>query len=349
MKRLLATVVFMYLGMASQAHAANVLPLFSDESSITAVLSAPLTQVYSHKKDDVRLYMPATVSFLDPDGTKRRLDLTVKTRGVFRRAHCRLPPLLLNFKKKSVADTLFAGQDKIKLVSPCSATNNNQQRLILEYLAYKAFEKVSDTSLKTRLIRMSYIDTDNKKKPWTHLTFFIEDESDLARRQGMKAIHVPKVRPDQLDPVQAMRVELFQFMIGNTDFSMTGVPGQKDCCHNLQILGHKGSDRGYAPVPYDFDSAGLIDADYAAPSAKLPIKDVKKRLFRGRCRSDDVVSEAIESFRESRSDILALFADSTHLNNRFRKKSVQYLEEFFDILDSPKKVQTHIAGRCRGK
>lgn len=334
--------------LTGQSLAADTLPLFADDSVVNSVLSAPLTQVYGQKNDDVRLYMPATLSFLAPDGSKQRLDLSLKTRGVFRRANCRLPPLLLNFKKKLVADTLFEKQDKLKLVSPCAPSTNNQQRLVLEYLAYKAFEKVTDKSLKTRLLRMSYIDSDNKKKPWTHLTFVIEDEGDLARRHDLKTIHLPKVEAHQLNSSQAALVELFQLMIGNTDFSMTRVPGGKDCCHNMQILGHKGATGEFLPVPYDFDSAGLIDADYAAPSAKLPIKDVKKRLFRGLCRSDDVMNEAIDRFIQARPGIMALFADSEHLSDRYRKKSLKYLEQFFSILDDPERVQSQITGRCRG-
>lgn len=327
--------------------AADQLPLFTDETPLNVVLSAPLSQVYGQKKEDVRMYMPATLSYLGDDGSKQRLNLSVRTRGVYRRANCRLPPLQLNFKKKTVVGTIFGGQDKIKLVSPCAPTDNNQQRLILEYLAYKAFEVVTDKSLNTRLLRMSYIDTDNKIKPWTHTTFVIEHESDLAKRHDLKAMHVPKVPKHQVDSHQAALVEVFQLMIGNTDFSMVISPGTKDCCHNMQILGQKGASDGFLPVPYDFDSAGLIDATYARPSIKLPIKDVKDRLFRGRCRDDDSLMSAIERFKQVRPEILALFTESEHLNKRFRKKSVKYLDQFFALIDDPKRVQSQIIDRCR--
>ena len=348
MKSIRAACLFSLLSLCSGQAYASELRLFADDTVLNAVLSAPLTQVYAQKKEDVRLYMPGSLSFLAADGSKQRLELSIKTRGVFRRANCRLPPLLLNFKKKSVANTLFASQDKLKLVSPCSPTKNNQQRLIMEYLAYQAFEVVTDISLKTRLVRMSYVDSDNKKKPWTHLTFVIEDEKELAQRHGVSAIHRPKLQAGQLSDSQATLVELFQFMIGNTDFSLTRVPGSKNCCHNMQILGARDATTDLWPVPYDFDSAGLVDADYAAPSVKLPIKDVKKRLFRGRCRSAEVLAESIEKFKHHQQDIIGLFADSVHLNDRFRKKSVNYLNQFFDIVHNPKRVESEISNRCRG-
>ncbi len=322
--------------------------LFAEDTTIPMVLTAPLTQIYAQKKSDVRLYMPGAIAYQALDGGKQRLELSVRTRGVFRRAQCRLPPLRLNFKKKGVKDTLFAGQNKLKLVSPCAANKASQQLLLLEHLAYQAFELVSDKSLKTRKVRMSYVDSDGRKKPWTHLTFLIEDEKELAKRHGMKAIHVPKVEVDQLNAEQTSLVELFQLMIGNTDFSTLRGPNGTDCCHNVQLLGNKNSTSDFYPVPYDFDSSGLVDASYALPADKLPINDVRKRLFRGRCKPDEVWTTAIETFLQKEIEIIGLFNNTDNLDKYHRKKSVSYIQKFFAMLKNPKLVQKNIVKACVG-
>lgn len=349
MNILFALVVCIVLAFSGCWSAAKEAPLFSSHTPLNAVLTAPLTHIYKQKSNKVRVYLPSTLSYTGDDGVTQRLELTVKTRGVFRRANCSLPPLLLNFKKKAVSNTVFARQDKLKLVSPCTGSVKSQQQLMQEYLIYRVLEIITDKSLKTRLVRMSYVDSNNKRKPWTHLTFMIEDEKDLAKRYNMQAIHLPKINSSQLDPEQTALVELFQMMIGNTDFSTLRAPPGKDCCHNMQILGTKNSQTDFIPVPYDFDSAGLINAHYAVPAENLPIDDVRQRLFRGRCKADDVWASAINKFQQHRSEIVALFTEFEGLNKSHRKRSLGYIEGFFKILDSPERIEKDIIKRCVGK
>lgn len=335
--------------LASIPNIAKSNPLFEDESILKAVLTAPLTQAYNQRKDEVRLYMPGQWTYVGPDGATERLEVSIRTRGKFRRTQCRLPPLRLNFKKSQTKGTLFDGQDKMKLVSPCKAGKTYQQKLILEYLAYQALALVTEYSYRTRLVRLSYNDSDRKKKPWTHLTFVIEDEKDMAKRVGLKALRVPSAEPYQLDLARTAVVEIFQLFVANTDFSTIRGPEGSDCCHNVELLAPKDSDRGYVPVPYDFDASGLVDADYAMPPEKLPIRDVRKRYFMGRCKPREHWDEAIELFRSKRGAITALFAESAELNEKYRKSSVKYIGDFYKVLDDPKRVDREIVGRCRGK
>ena len=157
------------LGLAGQAFAAERDPLFQEHSTLIAVLTAPISQTYAQRESDVRLYFPGQWTYINGDGESHRLDVSIRIRGNFRRQYCELPPIRLNFRKSQVKGTLFKGQDKLKLVSPCQHGLESQQKLLLEYLAYRTYEILTDYSFGTRLIRLSYVDSDDKLKSWTDL------------------------------------------------------------------------------------------------------------------------------------------------------------------------------------
>ena len=141
-----------------------------------AVLTAPIAQTYAQRNSEVRLYHPGQWTYIDESGETNRLDVSIRIRGNFRREYCELPPMRLNFKKSQVKGTLFTGQDKLKLVAPCQHGLESQQKLLLEYLAYRTFEILTDQSFGTRLIRLSYVDSDEAMRSWTDLAFVIEDD-----------------------------------------------------------------------------------------------------------------------------------------------------------------------------
>jgi hypothetical protein len=323
-------------------------PLFQSDTMMNVVLTAPLTQAYNERKKDERLWMVGQLAYKGTDGTTQRAQVSVRTRGVFRRANCKLPPLRLNFKKKEVKGTLLDGQDQLKLVAPCAMDKQSQQNIILEYLAYKSLEVLTDNALQSRLLRVSYVDSDGKRKPWTHIGFVIEDDKNMAKRVGMKTLKTLKINSSQLDAENAALVELFQLMIGNTDYSTIRSPEGKDCCHNVELMAPEGSTSAIIPVPYDFDSAGLVNAKYAKPPDHLPIANVRKRYFTGRCRSAEIWADSFALFGEKRAEIISLFSSSAHLDKYNKKSSVEYMNGYFDMLEDPKKREKHVIGRCRG-
>ena len=190
MKYFLSGMLVLALLSALDAVAKEKNPLFQDDSVIKAVLTAPIAQAYSQRNQEVRIYLPGQWTYANGDGETKRLDVSIRTRGLFRREYCALPPLQLNFKKKQVKGTLFAGQNKLKIVAPCQNGPIAQQQVVLEYLAYKTYEILSEQSFGTRLIRLSYVDSDEKKEPWTDMVFVIEDDDDMAKRLGLVKLGV---------------------------------------------------------------------------------------------------------------------------------------------------------------
>ncbi|MGB5510720.1 MAG: hypothetical protein WBM87_03330, partial [Woeseiaceae bacterium] len=329
--------------------ASERLPLFRDESIIKAVLTAPIAQAYAQRDQDVRLYMPGKWVYADSDGKNHRLDVSIRTRGLFRREYCDLPPIQLNFKKKQVKDTLFAGQNKLKVVAPCKNGAQWQQKVVLEYLAYRTLQILTDASFSTRLVRLSYVDSDEKKEPWTDLVFVIEDDDDMADRLGLVKLGVVANQFNQLDRAATALAELFQLLIANNDFSVLQGPKGEVCCHNSEILAPKGNADSRIPVPFDFDLSGLVNAKYAAPPSSIPIRFVRTRYYRGLCHPPGVLENAMAQIQSRRAEILALYAGTPLLEPRTKESTYRYIAEFFELLDDPKRVEKEIVGRCRGE
>jgi hypothetical protein len=348
-KTLISGILLCALGVAVSTHAQEKDPLFQGHSVIRAVLTAPLSQVYAQRTQDTRIYFPGQWSYTREDGTIQRLDVGIRTRGVFRREFCKRPPLQLNFKKAQVKETLFAGQNKLKMVAPCMFGPGTKQNLILEYLAYQTLQILTDKSFGTRLIRLSYLDSDEKLAPWTDLVFVIEDDGDLAKRLDLKKIRVASNQFHQLDSATTALAELFQFLIANNDYSVLAARDGDNCCHNTEILALKDDADVRFPVPYDFDFSGLVNAPYAAPPERLSIRTVRSRYFNGLCQRREVLDQAVAKIQSKRDEIMALFENTTELSANRRKRTLDFIDEFFEILNKPEKLEEELIGRCRGR
>ena len=61
-----------------------------------------------------------------------------------------------------------------------------------------------------------------------------------AQRHHAKRSVGDRIRTAQLDPAQAGRVALFEYMIGNLDWSMRAGPEGEACCHNTRLFAGAG-------------------------------------------------------------------------------------------------------------
>ena len=337
------------LTLTGTASIAQEHPLFQDDAVLKAVLTAPIAQAYAQRLQDIRIYYPGQWTYIDADGQTRRLQVSIRTRGNFRREYCNLPPLQLNFIKSEVKGTLFAGQNKLKLVAPCKHGEKYQQYVVLEYLAYRVFEIITEQSFRTRLLRLSYVDSNEKFEPWTDFTYVIEDEKDMADRLGLDRLRLPAIKYRELDHPKTALVQMFQLLIGNNDYSVVKGGEGNRCCHNMEVLGIKDTDSGRIPIPFDFDMSGLVNADYATPPRQVPIEDVRRRYFYGLCQPADVLNDAIAHMQAKRNEIVALFADSAELDSRTKARSLEYVEDFYDLIGSTERTETEIIARCRGR
>ena len=336
------------LPFATPLEAKERKPLFRDHSVLKAVLTAPISQAYAQRTSDVRLYFPGQWTYLDEAGESQRLSVSIRIRGNFRRQYCELPPLRLNFKKGEVGGTLFAGQDKLKLVSPCQNGIEAQQKLLLEYMAYRTYEILTEQSFGARLMRLSYVDSDEKLKSWTDLVFVIEDEGDIGKRLDLDKARVAANRFDELDQPTTALLELFQLMISNHDYSVMQGPPDDYCCHNAVMYVDESRADKRIPIPYDFDMSGLVNADYASPPSHLPIRLVRTRFYRGLCQPDEVMDAAVARVLEKKQEILALYQEQPELSRISRNRNLSYIKKFYAILEDEVAFKNQVLDRCRG-
>ena len=338
-----------WLLAASSSNASERKPLFRDHDVLKAVLTAPISQAYAQRDSDVRLYFPGQWSYTDENGETQRLEVSIRLRGNFRRSYCELPPIRLNFKKSEVKGTLFDGQDKLKLVSPCQHGLKSQQDLLLEYMAYRIFETLTDYSFGARLIRLSYVDTDDRLKSWTDYAFVIEDEGDIGKRLDLDKANVAENRFGELDQPTTALAELFQMLISNHDYSVLQGPAGEYCCHNSVMYTREEAADKRIPIPYDFDMSGLVNADYAAPPSHLPIRLVRTRYYRGLCQPPEVMDATIAHLLSKKQEVIDLFRNQRELSRLSRTRNINYIRKFYAILEDENALKEQVLDRCRGR
>jgi len=317
-------------------------PLFLDDETLDVAITAPWTTlVRARPKDD---YLPGTFRYAEGDGTIVQLDVEIRTRGNFRHANCDFPPLTLNFKTSQIAGTLFDQQDKLKLVVHCEDSDRYEQVVLREYLAYKILNAVTDMSFRTRLLRVTYVDSEQQRNDQVRYAFIIEHKNRLAARYGLQNLEIAKTSVSAMQPDRLNLTSVFAFLIGNTDFSpIAGSPGD-DCCHNYVLFNAEGVP--IVAVPYDFDLSGLVDAPYAKPNSRFRIRSVRQRVYRGRCVNNAQIPNSLQKFRERRDEINRLVATQAGMDDRSRKSVLRYVDDFYKLIDDPHSVERDIVEKC---
>jgi hypothetical protein len=320
-------------------------PLFQDDSVIEIRITAPMKSLLGERSDEE--YLPGTLTYTEADGSVVEFDVGIRTRGNFRRQPrvCPFPPLRVNLKKSQVENTLFQDQDKLKLVAHCrDRSDRYQQNVFKEYLAYRILNTLSDVSYRVRLARITYIDSEKADEDRVQYGFFIEHKNRLSKRLGLPEISTSRISTSDLQGPYSDLTSLFQYMIGNTDFSpIAGAKGE-DCCHNSTLFGNEG-DPVYS-IPYDFDMSGLVDAPYAEPNPKFRIRSVTQRLYRGRCAYIDNLQTSLQLFQDNRDAVYGLIENQEQLEDSTRKKVVKFVDRFYKVIDNPKKVHREIESQC---
>jgi len=320
--------------------------LFSQFDDMQVTLTGPWNTIKRNKKRDDKY--PVKLAYTGADGSQHTIDAEVSLRGITRRRVCRFPPLKLHFDKKKMKGTEFRGNKSLKLVTYCDPNSKYEQYYVKEYLIYRMYNLITDYSFRARPMVIEYKDN-SKDESITRFGFLIEDVDDLAKRNDLEELSLAKVPFRQLDPVTTSRLSLFQFMIGNLDWAATGGPKDNSCCHNSKLIGAGNDINPKYSVPYDFDSSGLVNAHYAAPPEGLKVRNIRQRLYRGFCVFNDQIPQTVALFQEKKTDILSLFQDNKHLSDYSRKQAIDYIEDFYKIIDNPDRLERDITDKCRGQ
>jgi hypothetical protein len=333
------------LGLSASAVAAPqpAKPLFASDAPLALTIEAPVQRLVRDR--GMREELPGTLS----DGAGNRLPITLELRGITRRTSevCDFPPLRVRFTAPPPATSPFAGQRRLKLVTHCRKGRSGQEDVLLEYAAYRLFNRLSPTSIRVRLGMIDYRGADGRpivNRPG----FFIEDLDDLAARTGLPRLRAgPRIPTTDLAPREAALYGLFQHMIANHDWSMRAGPVGDNCCHNAELLGSPGPGRTI-PVPYDFDFSGFVGAPYALPPEQIGLNSVKERKYRGYCVHNAAVREAARSIRSQWPALMAELDSIPGLDERARANARSFLAGFYADIATDSAVETRILRNCVG-
>ena len=311
--------------------------LFTNSEVLNLTLRFDITNY--RKKKPKEEYMDAVLTYHINEKDSVNKNVRLKSRGEMRNGYCDFPPIRLNFSKAGFQKSDLKQIGKIKLVTHC--TTGNEENLFKEFLIYKLYNVLTDTSFRVRLVRMEYINTFKKSKPINTYAFLIEPIEMLGERT--KSVEVASVNLTQKNiyPHMMDRIAIFNYMIGNTDWS---VPGQ----HNVKILKKLTIDSSNLGmiIPYDFDYSGLVNADYAVPFEGLGITSVTERRYVGICRSEDTFIQALQEFRDKEKEFYKVISEFPLLKEKTKKEMISYLESFFSGFDSRNSVVRDILNGC---
>jgi hypothetical protein len=329
--------------------AARSAPLFLSNDPVEITLEADFNAI--RRQDRVRGsdQRPAVLGWSGPDGSEGSLEIQIRTRGNFRlmTRNCDFPPLRLNIRTREAEGTLFEGQDKLKLVSVCKPRQDYWEQYVLrEYLAYRTFNVLTDISYRVRLARVTYADTSGRDDTFTRYAFIIEDDDEMAARHGARYVELPaggQIHPAMVEPHHAALVDVFQYLIGNTDWS--GVQ-----MHNMTPI--QAPDGPYVTVPYDFDFSGVVNARYAFPDSTLSITRVTQRLYRGFCpdevgRPMEVYEQAFALFREKKDEIYEVWTSQEGLEPGTLREVTRFFDDFYRTLEDARRIQSQMMRTCR--
>ena len=323
----------------------KVAPLFASDDVLNVTITAPIDEIMRVRSLEEE--MPGTFSYRDAEsGEEVTLDIGIRTRGRFRhdRKICPFAPLRLNFRKTK--GTLLAKSDKMKLVTHCQNKSGKYEQTVLrDYIAYRTFNAVTERSFRARLLHVRYVESTSGKDVATSYAVLLEHRDQLAKRIGMKVDDSASTNVLALDGAYTNLVSVFQFLVGNTDFSPIKGQPNEPCCHNHVLFR---DDKTQISVPYDFDLTGIVNAPHAKPHPRFNLSSVRQRQYRGRCINNEHLDASFDTFRDQRQAIYEMIDNVEGLTSSTRKSVTRYVESFYKIIDSPRKVEREILKDCLG-
>jgi hypothetical protein len=326
---------------AERAAAAERAPLFQSDEPLVITVRTDIDFIRRERNDSVEV--EGTATFIDLDGSEVTRPLDVRARGNFRlsRDTCNFPPLRLDFPEGQMDGTVFEGQNRLKLVTPCQDNRDDYQRYVFdEYLAYKVLNLLTPASYRVRLVHVTYEDINGEYDVRTKYGFLIETDEQMAERNRAVFLEAPQMHPMMADPNQSVITNVFSYMIGNTDWSDVYF-------HNAVVM--RTEDGRHLTVPYDFDHAGVVNARYATvdPSLADRLRNVRQRLFRGFCRTQLDHATVAALYNAQRDAITALYRNFPYyVEPDDGEDALDYYEGFWDSIDDPGRFERSIVRDC---
>ncbi len=307
----------------------NLFDLFGTAKIPNLTLTADFDSIKANIRN--RNYVNGTIEFEHGRKSKTTLQVKLRPRGKSRRMMCDFPPLKLKFDKQNLETHSLETFNDFKLVTHCMSGEVLGEGVIRrEYLVYKLLNIMTPNSFKARLISIAYKNTGSSFNKSKHLAIIIEDAECLAHRIKCQTLESKVINIDSLHSYQEKITSVFQYMIGNADWSY--LMGR-----NIELL--KDEAGLFIPVPYDFDYAGLVRAPYARANIALGQKTVLDRVYLGHVKSYEGLADIFTHFKSKEGELMQAIEDANGLSYEEITQMKAYLTSFFDIIASKERVE----------
>lgn len=237
-------------------------PMFGAREPLVLRISGDFTKLNTAPTQEEST-SPAQVSL---PGGSAPLPATIVARGESRFRNCGFRPFSVKFPAKQRGNVFEHLGKTVKFVTHCGdragmapifaadSIEAYEQRLLMEHTTYQVLDQLDVTSLKTRLVRLTYHDTHTDQEE-TYLAFVREPEDEMAERCGMieaedRPASVPG--PFPLNPHSELLTHLLNAFVIQSDWSFA---------RNTLFLNDLVRSETFL-APYDFDFVGIFRPDY---------------------------------------------------------------------------------------
>jgi hypothetical protein len=334
--RILFLLLFCPFFIRAQPTALKGFELLYSIDSLTVVIETDVRKLQRDRNPD--LWLPGEIELRKGTKTVLKQAVEVQARGNARRKICAFPPVKIRFADALGMPDSLKGAEVVKIVSACNDEEQSEHLVLKEYLMYQLYQTLTEESFRTKLAVIQFREKGRRQIYASSYGFFLENEATLAKRLNGNMYRPSVMSPKGIDSLTMDRVCLFEFMIGNTDWSVYNL-------HNIRAL-LQNATRKVVAIPYDFDYAGAVDAPYAVPQKGLYIKTVQDRHYFGLCRDKVFAEKTFNVFLQKKAALLATVDNFEPLSTFERKKVRSYLNSFFDVLANPKQTRVQILEHC---
>jgi len=294
------------------------------DSFFEVVLEANFDSLIKNKKVSLKKY-PGTILFKNKKGETFKTKVKIEPRGRSRRKVCSMPPLKIDFPKKSLEKLgLFPGYDKLKLVTNCNDTEDSDQVLMKEFWIYNLYNHITPESYQVFSVKITYVNESDPTDKIERFAFFIENNDELAMRLNGETVTKFGTQPSGITENSYYNTLLFNYMIGNLDWDIS-------VGRNIKLIQKPDSDK-LTIVPYDFDYAALVKAPHARLNPDFKQTNIEQRFAQGKFPNKAALDKTVNAFLVHKDDGFQCFMNCPILDKRIKKKMNRYLGSFYQIL-----------------
>ncbi len=320
--------------------------LFFQDKPISIVLKAPFTKLLQQRQqvagnaDEIKnktIPLPGILILLSVSAkpiseTPVMVDLRGHTSLL--ESQCDFPKLKVifhinkqkeNAENDSISKTIFSNTEKLDLGTHCSVRGGFSPQLYRswagtsphrEALAYRLLNELGVPTMKSQMLYVDYVDSENGRIFGTHRqAFFLEDIGHAAKRlQGIEYFSIQKVfsNPEkssralfhyvqeapQTDQTQLAVVLLFEGLIRNNDWKLRVTQEQaiSTFLWNFKIIKLL-SLNAYYVLPYDFDLSEVVSG-YSRSDENI--------RYYSSLVGDEVFANAVKIYKEKKKDLYQL-------------------------------------------